>query len=247
MLADELDYVLGVDTHRDEHVMAVVTAPAGAVVAGAATAANARGYRELLRVAEQHAPGRRAWAIEGTGSYGAGLSRYLCARRRACSRSVAYRAGASAPRRKADAFGRGQDRAGRRLASDTLAVSRRKASGARRCGCCWSHAAAPSNVRRAAADSTACRHRHRPGAATPTAAPAAGGQVARPLQPLAPHQLNRSRRAREQRIVFAASPAESGQRPAKLTSSNARSSPTCAHSHRRCSTSLASARSSPPN
>ena len=27
MLADELDDVLGVDTHRDEHVMAVVTAP----------------------------------------------------------------------------------------------------------------------------------------------------------------------------------------------------------------------------
>ncbi len=80
MLADELDYVLGVDTHRDEHVMAVVTAPAGAVVAGAAAPANAHGYRELLRVAEQHAPGRRAWAIEGTGSYGAGLSRYLHAR-----------------------------------------------------------------------------------------------------------------------------------------------------------------------
>jgi transposase len=80
MLANELDYVLGVDTHRDEHVMAVVTAPAGAVVAGAAAPANARGYRELLRVAEQHAPGRRAWAIEGTGSYGAGLGRYLRAR-----------------------------------------------------------------------------------------------------------------------------------------------------------------------
>jgi transposase len=80
MLANELDYVLGVDTHRDEHVMAVVTAPAGAVVAGAAAPANARGYRELLRVAERHAPGRRAWAIEGTGSYGAGLGRYLRAR-----------------------------------------------------------------------------------------------------------------------------------------------------------------------
>ena len=26
MLADELDYVLSVDTHRDEHVLAVVTA-----------------------------------------------------------------------------------------------------------------------------------------------------------------------------------------------------------------------------
>jgi transposase len=80
MLANELDYVLGVDTHRDEHVMAVVTAPAGAVIAGAAAPATTRGYRELLRVAEQHAPGRRAWAVEGTGSYGAGLGRYLRAR-----------------------------------------------------------------------------------------------------------------------------------------------------------------------
>jgi hypothetical protein len=80
MLADELDYVLGVDTHRDEHVMAVVTAPTGAVVAGSAVPANGRGYRELLRVAERHAPGRRAWAIEGTGSYGAGLARFLAGR-----------------------------------------------------------------------------------------------------------------------------------------------------------------------
>ena len=80
MLADELDYVLGVDTHRDEHVMAVVAAPAGGVIAGGAVAANARGYRELLRLAERHAPGRRAWAIEGTGSYGAGLARFLAGR-----------------------------------------------------------------------------------------------------------------------------------------------------------------------
>jgi len=77
MLADELDYVLGVDTHRDEHVVAVLAAPAGAVVAGKAARANARGYRELLRLAEQYAVGRRAWAIEGSGSYGAGLARYL--------------------------------------------------------------------------------------------------------------------------------------------------------------------------
>jgi transposase len=81
MLADELDYVLGVDTHRDEHVMVVVTAPTGAVVAGSAAPTNGRGYRELLRVAERHAPGRRAWAIEGTGSYGAGLARFLASRR----------------------------------------------------------------------------------------------------------------------------------------------------------------------
>ncbi len=80
MLADELDYVVGVDTHRDEHVLAVITAPAGAVVAGAAAAASGRGYRELLRVAERHAPGGRAWAIEGSGSYGAGLARFVAAR-----------------------------------------------------------------------------------------------------------------------------------------------------------------------
>jgi len=77
MLAEELDYVVGVDTHRDRHVLAVVTAPTGTVVAGTAAPTNARGYRELLRVADRYAPGRRAWAIEGTGSYGAGLARFL--------------------------------------------------------------------------------------------------------------------------------------------------------------------------
>jgi transposase len=80
MLADEVDYVVGVDTHRDEHVLAVVAAAAGAVVAGHAVRASARGYRETLRFAERYAAGRRAWAIEGTGSYGAGLARYLAER-----------------------------------------------------------------------------------------------------------------------------------------------------------------------
>ena len=68
MLADELDYVIGVDSHRDEHVLAVVTAPAGAVLARRAIGADGRGYREALRFAEQLAGGRRAWAIEGSGS-----------------------------------------------------------------------------------------------------------------------------------------------------------------------------------
>jgi transposase len=77
MLADQLDDVIGVDTHRDEQVLALLTAPAGAVVAGRTVRANARGYREALRFGELDAPGERAWAIEGTGSYGAGLARYL--------------------------------------------------------------------------------------------------------------------------------------------------------------------------
>ncbi len=32
MLADELDYVVGVDTHRDQHVLAIVVVPTGAVI-----------------------------------------------------------------------------------------------------------------------------------------------------------------------------------------------------------------------
>jgi transposase len=35
------------------------------------------GYAEALRVADQYAPGRRAFAVEGTGSFGAGLTRFL--------------------------------------------------------------------------------------------------------------------------------------------------------------------------
>jgi transposase len=80
MFADEVDYVIGVDTHRDEHVLAAVTAPAGAVVAGEAVAADARGYRATLRFAARYADGQRVWAIEGSGSYGAGLARYLAER-----------------------------------------------------------------------------------------------------------------------------------------------------------------------
>jgi transposase len=80
MLADELDYVIGVETHRDEHVLAVVVASAGAVIAKAAVAANRSGYREALRLAERYAPAARAWAIEGSGSYGAGLARALVRR-----------------------------------------------------------------------------------------------------------------------------------------------------------------------
>ena len=80
MLADELDYVVGVDTHRDEHVLAVVAAATGAVLARRAVRANARGYWEALRVVGETDGSGRAWAIEGTGSYGAGLARFLADR-----------------------------------------------------------------------------------------------------------------------------------------------------------------------
>ena len=80
MVADEVDYVVGVDTHRDEHVLAVVASPGGAVVAQGAVPANGRGYAQALRFAHRYAGGTRVWAIEGAGHYGAGLARHLSER-----------------------------------------------------------------------------------------------------------------------------------------------------------------------
>ena len=77
MLADELDFIVGGDPHRDSHAIGVVEVRSGVVVFESSVTADSGGYAEALRVAERHAPGRRAFAIEGTGSYGAGLARFL--------------------------------------------------------------------------------------------------------------------------------------------------------------------------
>lgn len=77
MLADELDFVIGVDTHRDEHALALVACPSGARLQERLIGADERGYAAALAFARERAPGRRAWAIEGTGSYGKGLARHL--------------------------------------------------------------------------------------------------------------------------------------------------------------------------
>ncbi len=80
MFADELDYVVGVDTHRDEHVLVVVAAPTGAVVAECSVHADRAGYEQAAAFVERFAAGTRVWAVEGTGSYGAGLTRMLAGR-----------------------------------------------------------------------------------------------------------------------------------------------------------------------
>jgi transposase len=78
MLADEVDFVIGVDTHRDAHALAIVAASTGGVVLVEPwLAAAPRGYRRALALARAHAPGTRAFAVEGTGCYGAGLARFL--------------------------------------------------------------------------------------------------------------------------------------------------------------------------
>jgi hypothetical protein len=76
MLAEQVDGVIGVDTHRDTLAAAAVSA-VGAVLAHAEAVTGQRGYRELLAFAREQIPGPRCWALEATGSYGAGVAAFL--------------------------------------------------------------------------------------------------------------------------------------------------------------------------
>jgi hypothetical protein len=76
MLADSAEVVIGVDTHKHTHTASVVVVATGATTATMTVAATPAGYQQLLELAGQH--GRpRVWAIESTGGYGAGLTRFL--------------------------------------------------------------------------------------------------------------------------------------------------------------------------
>ncbi len=69
------EVILGVDTHLDTHVGAVID-QAGKLLATHATPADKTGHREMLRWARSFGSVRRA-GVEGTGTYGAGLARLL--------------------------------------------------------------------------------------------------------------------------------------------------------------------------
>jgi transposase len=75
-LREVVDVVIGVDTHVHTHSAAIVDARTGGVLEEITVEATAEGYAELVEFADQHAM-LRAWAIEGTGGHGAGLSRHL--------------------------------------------------------------------------------------------------------------------------------------------------------------------------
>jgi transposase len=80
MVAEMVDYVVGVDTHRDEHTLALVEAATEALLARRTVASNGRGYAQALRFAQGQAGGARLWALEGAGHNGAGLARFLSER-----------------------------------------------------------------------------------------------------------------------------------------------------------------------
>lgn len=77
MLAERIDAVIGVDTHTDTHTAAICDARGG-VLAELRVDTDEDGFGQLLDAALERAPGPRvAWAIEGAGSYGAGLAEAL--------------------------------------------------------------------------------------------------------------------------------------------------------------------------
>jgi hypothetical protein len=75
-LAQLVDGVIGVDSHRDTLAAAALN-PVGGLLGQTAARADTAGYQALLGFARSQVPGRRCWAIEGAGSYGAGLVAFL--------------------------------------------------------------------------------------------------------------------------------------------------------------------------
>ena len=73
MLAEHYDYVIGGDPDRDTIDLAVLDTATGRVQAHTSDRADGLAYRRLLAWAIAAAPGRRVWALEGTGSFAAGL------------------------------------------------------------------------------------------------------------------------------------------------------------------------------
>lgn len=67
--------IVGVDTHKDIHV-AVAIDTLGRRQGQLAVCATAAGYQQLHRWALDLGP-NQGFGVEGTGSYGAGLARYL--------------------------------------------------------------------------------------------------------------------------------------------------------------------------
>jgi transposase len=133
MLAELVDGVIGVDPHRDTLAAAAVI-QVGGVLAQTTTSPDAAGYQQLLGFARMQVVSRRLWAVEGAGSFGAGLAVFL---QQQGERVVEV----GRPKRLAARTGAKSDaldavRAAREaLGQDHLATPRRRVSG-RRCVCC---------------------------------------------------------------------------------------------------------------
>ena len=241
MLADELDYVVGVDPHRDAHALAIVHAGSGAV-------GSRRGHGERARVRAGAAP-RRAGCVgrRALGDRGHGLLR--CRARRAswraaasgCSRSGARGgSGARAPRRtrstrsappaacSARTGWRARAPSGEREALRALMVARAGPLAAKKAGLCQLRALLVTGARTAAQ----------------RAATTDAGAAARAPPRRAPRPAAGSRAARHADRATRARPPRAGADGARNATSSARSR-RCRQLAPHCSTSPVSARSPP--
>lgn len=78
MLADSIDLVIGVDTHKETHTAALVS-PTGAVLGTLTASTDRAGLGRLLAFGRSRSADRRLWVLEGTGSFGASLATALTA------------------------------------------------------------------------------------------------------------------------------------------------------------------------
>ncbi len=77
IVADRFDHAIGVDTHRDTHTAVIINTANTAVVAELTVANTREGFDELILWADHHDTECRVWAVEGCGSYGRRLTRFL--------------------------------------------------------------------------------------------------------------------------------------------------------------------------
>ena len=102
---DEVRFVVGVDPHADGHAVAVVDGASRRTQSVITIPATRRGYQDAVDHADRYAPGARVWAVEGSGSYGAGLAMFLAARgERVVEVERPARKGSRAARLKSDAL-----------------------------------------------------------------------------------------------------------------------------------------------
>ncbi len=75
MVAEMVDAVIGIDTHRDSHEVEIAD-PRGTPIATMRISNDTAGFTQLLATVAELAPGPRlAVSLEGSRSYGIGLAR----------------------------------------------------------------------------------------------------------------------------------------------------------------------------
>ncbi len=81
VLASSVEHVIGIDPDRDRVTASVVDTATTGEQATAMFETTRKGYERLLKWADEHTQTTgRVWSVEGTGSYGAGLTSYLTSR-----------------------------------------------------------------------------------------------------------------------------------------------------------------------